>query len=330
MKIDLVIDTQNGDTGKGKVVHHLLKSGKYSHCLRNNGGGNAGHSIYHNGKKFITHAIPAGVFFGVKSIIGSGCVVNPKSFFEEIKYLEENGIDCKNLIKIAKNAHIITDKHIEEDSKDIKIGTTKKGIGQAYTDKYARIGVRAESVPELKDYVIDTYEEFFNAEEEPNIIYEGAQGFGLDIDHGDYPYCTSSHITVAGALLNGIPHTAVRNVYGVCKAYDTYVGAKKFQPENNQDLIDIQNEGAEVGATTGRIRQCNYLNIDQLHKACKINGVNILVMNKMDILQKLNIWKTIIKNEVIDIKSEKSFKEFIKMDFDYIPEIKFSYTPHEI
>ena len=330
MKIDIVIDGSFGDCGKGKVVHHLLKTGNYTHCLRGSAGNNCGHTIYHNGKKFITHSIPAGVFFGVKSIIGSGCVVNPTHLLSEIKYLTDNGIDCNKIIKVAYNAHIITEKHIAEDALDTKIGTTKRGIGQAYRDKYSRNGIRAENISELKEYLCDLYDEIFNAKSEPNIIYEGAQGFGLDIDHGDYPYVTSSHTTVAGALLNGIPHTAINNVYLVCKAYETYVGLKKFQPDNNQDLIKIQKLGNEVGATTNRVRQCNYLNITTLKKAVQINAASHIIINKMDILQKSEVWKIIANNEILDLKSEDKFVDYIKEQFKEIPNIHFSYSPEKI
>jgi adenylosuccinate synthase len=204
MLADIVVDLQYGDSGKGKITHHLCKSGDYTHVLRYNGGCNAGHTIYHEGKKFVTHHIPAGVFFGIKSIIGSGCVVNPVQFFSEIEELEANGIKTKGLIFIAKNAHVITAAHLEEDSTDKVIGTTKQGNGPAYRDKYARTGLLAKDIPSFEPYLVDLFEEFHNAETPPRILCEGAQGFGLDIDHGDYPYVTSSHCTTAGALLNAI------------------------------------------------------------------------------------------------------------------------------
>ena len=163
MIADIVIGLSYGDEGKGKVTHHLLKSGEYTHCLRFNGGCNAGHTIYHNGQKFVTHHIPAGVFFGVKSIIGPGCVVNLEQFYKEIAMLEEAGIAVKGSIYIANNAHIITDAHLEEDGLDSAIGTTKRGNGPAYRDKYNRKGLRAQEVPELQasSYLIDVYREFY-------------------------------------------------------------------------------------------------------------------------------------------------------------------------
>ena len=111
MITDVVIGLQHGDEGKGKVTHHLLKSGEYTHCVRFNGGCNAGHTIFHNGKKFVTHHIPAGVFFGVTSVIGNGCVIDPMKLEEEIDYLESHGIPVRQHLRIAKNAHVITEQH---------------------------------------------------------------------------------------------------------------------------------------------------------------------------------------------------------------------------
>ena len=203
---DVVVDVQHGDCGKGKITHHLARTGDYTHVVRYNGGHNAGHTIYHEGKKFVTHVIPCGVFFGIESIIGPGCVVNPERLLSEMKELRDAGIDIDNLLSIAKNAHVITDWHLAEDNKDKAIGTTKRGNGPAYRDKYGRKGVRAEQVPELQEYLIDIYQEFHhNNESTVKILFEGAQGFGLDIDWGDYPFVTSSHCTVGSAILNGVP-----------------------------------------------------------------------------------------------------------------------------
>ena len=138
LKIDVVLGLQYGDEGKGKVANTLLTKKKYTHVLRFNGGANAGHTIYKNGKKYVTHLIPCGVFYGIKSIVGNGCVVDVDKFFKEIPYLKENGIDTNNLIYIAKNAHIIQKSHLHEDGRDINIGTTKTGNGPAYRDKYNR------------------------------------------------------------------------------------------------------------------------------------------------------------------------------------------------
>jgi len=315
MITDIVVGLSYGDEGKGKVTHHLLKSGEYTHCLRFNGGCNAGHTIYHNGEKFVTHHIPAGVFFGVKSIIGAGCVVNLQQFYNEIAMLEAAGIPTVGTIYIANNAHIITEDHLEEDGLDTAIGTTKRGNGPAYRDKYNRQGVRACEVPELVEsaYLIDLYREFYDTAEAPTILCEGAQGFGLDIDWGEYPYVTSSHCTTAGALLNGIPPQSVRKVYGVAKAYDTYVGARDFHGKGRAfDLL--QQLGNEFGATTGRPRQCNWLNIRDLKRAIDMNGVTDVIINKVDILREAGKWNLrSYKNDSIFLQlgTEVGWKKYI-------------------
>tara|TARA_R100000808_G_C2148995_1_gene157257 strand:+ start:774 stop:1784 length:1011 start_codon:yes stop_codon:yes gene_type:complete len=336
MIADIVIGLSYGDEGKGKVTHHLLKNGDYTHCLRFNGGCNAGHTIYHKGQKFVTHHIPAGVFFGVKSIIGAGCVVNLEQFYSEIAMLEAAGIPTVGTVYIANNAHIITDSHLEEDGRDTTIGTTKRGNGPAYRDKYNRQGVRAGEVPELQEsaYLIDLYREFYERDTPPVILCEGAQGFGLDIDWGEYPYVTSSHCTTAGALLNAIPPQAVRRVYGVTKAYDTYVGAKEFHGKGRVfDLI--QQIGDEFGATTGRPRQCNWLNVKDLKVALDVNGVTDLIINKVDILREVGTWNLrSYKNDSIFLQlgSETTWKKYIRsyLSDDNEVNIIFSESPEKI
>ena len=314
MLADIVVGLSFGDEGKGKVTHHLLKNGEYTHCIRFNGGCNAGHTIYHEGVKFVTHHIPAGVFFGVRSIIGNGCVVNIDQFNREIQMLHEGGVNTDGLIFIANNAHIITDAHLEEDGKDTTIGTTKRGNGPAYRDKYDRQGTLASEALVGTPYLIDMYRELHETDEDVVILCEGAQGFGLDIDWGDYPYVTSSHCTTAGALLNGIPPQAVRKVYGITKAYDTYVGAKNFHGEGRVfDLL--QSLGKEFGATTGRPRQCNWLNVRDLKKAVDINGVTDVIINKVDILREVGEWNLRSSdNNAIMLKlgSEVAWKQYIR------------------
>ena len=204
MIADIVVDLQYGDCGKGKIAHALCRKNDYTHVIRYNGGCNAGHTIYHKGVKFVTHHIPCGVFFGVKSVIGPGCVVHVETFLEEIRQLEEMGIPTKDLVFVASNAHLITDFHRAEDGKDTEIGTTKKGNGPAYRDKYARKGLRAHADHRLQPYIISMYHELYENDDydELKILFEGAQGFGLDPDWGDYPYVTSSHCTVGSAILN--------------------------------------------------------------------------------------------------------------------------------
>jgi adenylosuccinate synthase len=312
LKMDVIVDLQYGDCGKGKVSHYLSNTNSYSHVLRYNGGCNAGHTIFHKGKKFVTHHIPAGVFFGVRSVIGNGCVLDPEQFFREIAMLEEGGVKTKGKIFIAENAHVITDAHKMEDKKaGGKIGTTGRGNGPAYRAKYGRTGVRAKDVPKLKQYLVDLYKEWYPARgKDITILAEGAQGFGLDIDWGDYPFVTSSHCTTAGALLNGLPASAVRDVWGVAKIYETYVGSKKFQPKG--EVFDrIGDIGEEFGSTTGRRRQCNWMNMQTLERAIRINGVTHLVFNKVDVLRAVGAWAVIDNGAVKKFASEKAMKDFI-------------------
>jgi len=324
---DVVVGTQFGDEAKGKITQHLSKTGNYTHCIRTSGGNNAGHTIYDNGKKYVTHSIPTGIIYGIKSIIGPGCVLNIEHFFNELKELEDAGVLTKGKIFVSKDTHIITKEHLEEENNEKSIGTTKRGIGPAYRDKYNRVGKRAKDVPELEPYLIDVYEEFFlNNPSGCRILCEGAQGFGLDIDWGDYPYVTSSHCTTGGAIINGIPHRYIRDVWGVAKIYETYVGSKKFEPD---DIIfsKIREVGKEYGATTGRPRQCNWLELDRLIKACHINGVNKLVINKLDVLREVGTWKVKLNKLEHTFYTEKDIRFFItKTIKQHIPNIEIIYS----
>jgi len=317
MKADVIVDLQYGDCGKGKVAHHLARTRNYTHVLRYNGGCNAGHTIYHNGKKFITHHVPCGVFFGIKSIIGSGCVVNPQQLLKEIRELEEGGVDTKGLIFVAKNAHVITQDHLDEEDAEKKIGTTKRGNGPAYRDKYARTGIRAKDCAELEPFLIDLLPELNQPEN--YVLCEGAQGFGLDIDWGDYPFVTSSHCTTAGALLNGIPPKALNEVWGVMKCYETYVGAKKFEL-NNPIFSKIRTIGKEYGATTGRPRQVSWTDMNLISNAILVNGVTHVVINKMDVLKEVGTWNVFDQNGQVNILSDQEgfqnyFLNFLKEEF---------------
>jgi len=334
MIADVVVDLQYGDSGKGKVSHQLCKNGEYTHVIRYNGGCNAGHTIYHEGEKFVTHHIPCGVFFGVRSIIGPGCVLNVKQFFEEIEELENKGVSTAGLIGVAANVHIITDFHMAQDSQDEIIGTTKRGNGPAYRDKYARKGMRAIDVPELAPYVIDMYTELYD---NPNpllgetvVLFEGAQGFGLDIDWGDYPYVTSSHCTVGGAILNGVPPKSIRDVWGVAKVYETYVGKKKFEPDD-EIFSEIRNAGEEFGATTGRQRQVNWMDLDNLIKAININGVNRLVVNKADVLDDVKRWALYDGSNQYEFNQGEDMQHWIREKLkDKDVDVTFSYSKDSI
>ncbi len=328
---DVIVDLQQGDSGKGKIANALCSTGHYTHVIRYNGGNNAGHTIYHEGKKIVTHSIPCGVIHGVKSIIGPGCVVNVKHFFAELKELQDAGIRTEGLVFIANNAHVITEEHLTEDRQDNAIGTTKRGNGPAYRDKYSRKGIRAEQVAELQPYLVDLYEEFYGQNNRTycRILFEGAQGFGLDVDWGDYPYVTSSHCTVGGAILNGVPPKYIRNIWGVAKIYETYVGAKNFQPD--EKVFDkIRELGVEYGATTGRPRQCNWMNMESLVKAARINGCNKIVINKVDILDAAGVWKIYdVDGKLREFPNAGEMRKYIYANLpETIQEIKFSDNPH--
>lgn len=338
---DIIVGLQYGDEGKGKVVHSLLRDNEYTHCIRYNGGCNAGHTIYHEGKKLVTHHIPAGVLYGIKSIIGPGCVLDLEQFLSEIEMLDSNGIRTDGLIFVDKRVHIIQSHHKSEDSRDVIIGTTKRGNGQAYRDKYARAGIRfgerhrflnKNLVTALEGFDIDLYEEFHNNDNDVQVLCEGAQGFGLDIDWGDYPFVTSSHCTSASALLNCIPWNAVRDVYGVAKTYETYVGAKQFQPKNDVVFESLQQFGSEFGATTGRVRQCNWIDLDFLKKSCKINGVTVLIVNKYDIIKQVLPICYYEDNKKIEFDSAIDFRKAIVEALNEIGvgKVLFSSSPYNI
>lgn len=331
MIADVVVGLQFGDEGKGKVAHQLARNGNYTHVIRFNGGCNAGHTIYHEGQKFVTHHIPAGVFYGIRSVIGPGCVISPGKLMKEIEELESGGINVREHLKIAANAHVITDFHVAEDIRDEDIGTTKTGNGPAYRDKYARKGVMAIEIPEFDDMIIDMYTELHNNPDFDvvEVLCEGAQGFGLDIDWGEYPFVTSSHCTTAAVIANGIPHTSIRDVWGVAKMYETYVGAKDFQDDDPVFEV-IREVGSEFGATTGRPRQISWLSSDLLHKSIKINAANKVVFNKADILDEVGEWCIYQGMDAITFGNAEKMEQWILQEFEDPEIIVFSRSKDEI
>lgn len=334
-KIDIILGLARGDEGKGKVSHSLLENGDYTHCIRFSGGGNAGHTIYHENTKYVTHLIPAGVFYGKKSIIGSGCVINEEKLLKEIEELELCGFKVKENLGIAYNAHIVTDLHINLDKKDTVIGTTKTGNGPCYMDKYARHGKRAEDCQKLEPYLVDMYDEFYIKNKNAVVLAEGAQGFFLDIDWGDYPFVTSSHCGIGGVLLNGFNHKNIRKVFGVAKAYETYVGLSEFEPKYDKEIFEkIRVLGQEYGATTGRSRQCDWLDLNELIKAIRMNGVKHIIINKIDILDQVGIWKLYnMDNILVSFESSKEFKTYVLNSLKKetgITDIIFSTNPYNI
>jgi len=342
--VDIILDLVSGDCGKREISYQLSKKREYSHCMRVNGGSNSGGNVHYldkdgNEKHLVLHQVPTGIFNGKKCIIGSGCVVDLNKLCKEIVDLEKIGISVKGKLFIANNAHLITDKHLEEEASESKIGTTRAGIGPCYRDKYSRTGTRIkdlfgnlylystmndtneffrfENIFKRYDIqLIDLYDYLYNPDEKIGLLVEMAQGFYLDIDHGDYPYVTSSHTTVAGALLNLLPWNKVRKVYGVCKAYDTYVGSKTFQPKD-EIFEELQTLGKEFGATTGRKRQCNWINLPALKKAINVNCVNRLVISKIDVLDDLNknhdnkYWKVLSNKITFSFENKNEFMEGI-------------------
>lgn len=332
INVDVVLDLSRGDCGKGKVSHYLADTNQYTHSLRFNGGGNAGHTIFHKGKKFVTHQVPAGVFHGVRSIIGPGCVINTVKLFQELDYLEAGGVDARKYLRIARNAHLITDEHLRFDSLDSSIGTTRTGNGPCYSDKYARNGFQAENLESLKPFLVDMAEEFYSSDKDSLVLAEGAQGFYLDVDWGKYPYVTSSHCGIGSVLLNGFNHKQIRRVYGVAKAYETYVGADKFEP-NDPCFPKLRELGQEFGATTGRPRQCNWLNIDELIKAAQMNGVDEILFNKIDVLDQLGVWKIRWDDkEIYSFDSSADFQNFLRSEIQakHPCTVRFSGNPYDL
>lgn len=316
---DIVVDLQAGDTGKGKVSHHLAKQNDYDLVLRYNGGANAGHTIYHNGQKIVTHQVPVGVFYNIPSVIGPGCVVNIEKLNEEISMLRDHGFTGE--ILVDQRAHVTDVSHIEEDQRDTKLGTTGQGIGPTYRDKVSRVGKRIADV--INPYqsgtfkIIDVYD-YFYGEKEKNILCEGAQGFQLDIDWGDYPYVTSSNCTVASVAQNGVSPRYWRNIYGVIKAYETYSGHKTHFVDTEQQsrfgktFEKIQEVGNEFGATTGRKRQVRWMHLDGIIQAMYINNVTDLIINKVDVLDKVGSWAVVYKNQTYIFRNNREFKTFVE------------------
>lgn len=341
--VDICVGLSWGDEGKGKIVSQLSRNGKYDFVCRWSGGNNAGHTVYVNNKSYATHLIPSGVFYGVKSIIGPGCVVNIKSFMKEITYLEENNFDV-SLVKISPKAHIVYDYHIEQDKLNFseKLGTTNNGIGPCYRDKYQRTGKRLEDYMNELDKGESLHHEWlrhFVWDENiyGDILCEGAQGFWLDIDYGNYPYVTSSSTLPYGACSLGFSPKKINKIYGAAKIYDTRVG---YDPDfsndlfENEELMKLCQEGKEYGTTTGRKRCVNYLNIDKLIQAINMSGTTDLIISKIDIAEQVRIFKIIYSNKVIEFENMNNMKENIATLLhnycDGLESIYFSKSPLEI
>lgn len=340
---DIVVGLQYGDEGKGKVVSFLAKKGEHNFCLRFNGGPNAGHTIYHNNKKYVTHQIPSGIITGMTSIIGDNCYLDINKLKEEIQYLTDLGVNIDEKLLISNKCHLILPEHIEEDKNNNKVGTTCSGIGPVSRNKYFRCGVRVEDNKQLLDFIpskniidVPTYFQnyYINNQNYPSILVEGAQGYGLDINHGEYPYVTSSHCISTDCLNLGIPLSSISKIWGISKIYETYVGARKFQDENDKILKKLQIKGEEYGATTGRPRQCNYLNLDNLIKSAWVNNVTYLVINKCDIFEDIGHFVLLENEQITNFNSFDNMKNYIteklRLNLPCLQKIIFSNNPNNI
>ena len=293
---DIVVGLQWGDEGKGKITDAL--SNEYQWIVRYQGGSNAGHTVYIDDKKFVTHSIPTGILNpNCKVVITHGCVVNIPEIIEEVKLLEENGISFKDRFYLSENTHLITSEHLKEDkSNQIKFGSTGKGIGPAYRDKIYREGLRVKDysqvIDEDKIIVTDTRKLLRDAiYKGDRVLFEGAQAVMLDIEMGTYPHVTSSPCIASYAPAgSGLPLTFFKHstILGVAKAYTTRVGTGPFPSEikNERIVKAIQFTGKEYGATTGRLRKVGWLDIPQLKYACEVNGVSNIALTKLDIFSK--------------------------------------------
>ncbi len=333
----LVVGTQWGDEGKGKIIDFLAAS--FDIVARYQGGHNAGHTVYVKGQKVVLHLIPSGILHNEKlCVIGNGVVVHPKAFLEELQELKELGVNIDDRIVISKNAHLILPYHaqvekINEEKRGAKkIGTTSRGIGPCYEDKAARQGIRAgdlldlsilrekikENIEEKNFYLgshnrprldpIEVFEEykryasqikkyikdvslFLNEKikEKKSVLFEGAQGTLLDVDHGTYPYVTSSNSTAGGVCTGlGVGPDKIEAVLGVTKAYTTRVGGGPFPTEIFDDKGKLLLErGNEFGATTGRPRRCGWFDSLAVSYACRVNGIQKIALTKPDVMDEL-------------------------------------------
>ena len=293
---DIIVGLQWGDEGKGKITDALAD--QYQWIVRYQGGDNAGHTVYIDGKKFVTHSIPTGILNpNCKVVITHGCVVNIPEIIKEVNLLEKTGISFKDRFYLSENAHLITPEHLREDkSNQIKFGSTGKGIGPAYRDKIYRAGLRVKNYPQLIDedkiIVADTRKLLRDAiYKGDKVLFEGAQAVMLDIEMGTYPHVTSSPCIASYAPAgSGLPLTFFKHstILGVAKAYTTRVGTGPFPSEIKNERIAkvIQFTGKEYGATTGRLRKVGWLDIPQLKYACEVNGVSNIALTKLDIFSK--------------------------------------------
>ncbi|HUF90728.1 MAG TPA: adenylosuccinate synthase [Candidatus Limnocylindria bacterium] len=331
----VVVGAQWGDEGKGKVVDVITP--QVNVVVRYQGGNNAGHTVVVGREKYVLHSIPSGILHdGCRCVIGCGVVLDPASVIEEMESLVQRGVRLDGNLFISKNAHLIMPYHPALDRASEaklgarRIGTTGKGVGPAYVDKAARVGIRmADLLDErlfrekleanlaqknrllreiydaetfsveqilgpylryagwLAPYITDTpllLSRWIDAGY--NVLFEGAQGTMLDVDHGTYPFITSSSTTAGGAATGtGVPPTRIHGVLGVAKAYTTRVGGGPFPTEMQGEIAEkIRARGNEYGATTGRPRRCGWFDGVVLRYAVRINGLDTVALTKLDVL----------------------------------------------
>ena len=330
----VLIGAQWGDEGKGKVTDFLAEKAEI--VVRYQGGNNAGHTVVVGEEEFKLHLIPSGILYPDKiCVIGNGVVIDPAVLLKELEYLAKRGVNTDNL-RISLRAHIIMPYHkkldevIEESKGNAKIGTTKRGIGPAYTDKAARVGIRfvdmldrdefalqlesnlkeknnllakvygaegfdkdaimaeyMDYADRLGKYAADTSIIIYDAlKAGKNVLFEGAQGTLLDLDHGTYPYVTSSHPIAGAACIGaGLGPTEITKVLGIAKAYTTRVGEGPFPTELNDEVgAHLRDKGHEFGTTTGRPRRCGWFDAVIARYAVRVGGLTSMAVTKLDVL----------------------------------------------
>lgn len=344
MPAKIVLGAQWGDEGKGRVVDYFAETADY--VVRFQGGNNAGHTIVVGDQRLALSLIPSGILYpDCTPVIASGTVIDPRVLLAEMDMVAEKNLD-PSVVRLSSNAHLIMPYHrkldaaIERYLGQNQIGTTKKGIGPAYTDKYARFGIRvqdlfdpkifrekveaaleeknkvlprvyntlpmdADEIVEeylgyaeiLKPHVADTSLMLWNAiKAGEDVLFEGAQGTLLDIDHGTYPFVTSSNPTAGGAIVgSGVGPKAIDEIVGVAKAYISRVGTGPFPTELSDEVGDQMIElGGEYGTVTGRRRRCGWLDMMALRYAARVNSLTKLFLTKMDILSAFDTIKVAV------------------------------------
>ncbi|MGB7859635.1 MAG: adenylosuccinate synthase [Acidimicrobiia bacterium] len=374
MPATIVLGAQWGDEGKGRVVDFFAESADF--VVRFQGGNNAGHTIVVGDEKLALSLIPSGILYPTcVPVIASGTVIDPKVLLDEMEMARTRGMD-PSPVRLSSNAHLIMPYHrkldaaIERYLGKNQIGTTKKGIGPAYTDKYARFGIRVQDLfdekifrekveaalveknkvlprvyntlpmepdeiveeylgyaPLLRPHVTDTSLLLWNAiKDGRNVLFEGAQGTLLDIDHGTYPFVTSSNPTAGGAVVgSGVGPKAIDEVIGVAKAYISRVGTGPFPTELNDQTGDTMIElGGEYGTVTGRRRRCGWLDLLALRYAVRVNSLTKLFLTKMDILSAFDTIKVAtgyrsVEGEFDDFPAQQSVLYHCEPVYDELP-----------